>query len=428
MPIGMEVSLPTLIVSRRPRHAGSPWAGATSWFGGAPRMGSLPWPRSKETRKPMTFVAQIDLAAIAAQTGATTLPAEGALAFFIGTEMGGAVVEVAPAGGRISTPTPSDAAVAIDDNGEVFPSNADAIGRTEFPYWPIDLTALQIPDDVDEEALVTAVKQQFTRRQYFFSAAEAYKALGMTDRPCWWHSVQLYATNLRAALRSAPRTLDWHRKQLEPLRAKVSKLRGSGVSRLLGLMPRAQREELSKAEEALAKAEARVAELERLMPLFQSFVREVGDWAAAKTPWQPMQRADIVQWEATYKRGLSEFDRFARYGAPGGLNGFETATLLALASTTDEKAHAVLPPVVQALINEKYLLPSSFWHQMFGRGVEIQDNAAAENEGNLMLLQLVYDDMVDWQFGDMGAFQFWIAPEDLRRRNWGAVRVTFECH
>jgi hypothetical protein len=141
-----------------------------------------------------------------------------------------------------------------------------------------------------------------------------------------------------------------------------------------------------------------------------------------------MQRADIAQWEATYKRGLSEFDRFARYGAPGGLNGFETATLLALASTTDEKAHAVLPPAVQALINEQYLLPSSFWHQMFGRGVEIQGNAAAENEGNHMLLQLVYDDMVDWQFGDMGAFQFWIVPEDLRRRNWGAVRVTFECH
>jgi uncharacterized protein YwqG len=51
-----------------------------------------------------------------------------------------------------------------------------------------------------------------------------------------------------------------------------------------------------------------------------------------------------------------------------------------------------------------------------------------ENEGNVLLLQLVYDDMMHWRFGDMGAFQFWIPPDDLARGNWAAVRVTFECH
>jgi uncharacterized protein YwqG len=64
---------------------------------------------------------------------------------------------------------------------------------------------------------------------------------------------------------------------------------------------------------------------------------------------------------------------------------------------------------------------------MFGRGVEIQSNAACANEGNVMLLQLVYDDMMHWQFGDIGAFQFWIPPDDLAKGNWDAVRVTFEC-
>jgi hypothetical protein len=34
--------------------------------------------------------------------------------------------------------------------------------------------------------------------------------------------------------------------------------------------------------------------------------------------------------------------------------------------------------------------------------------------------------MLHWQFGDMGAFQFWIPPEDLARGNWAAARVTFE--
>jgi uncharacterized protein YwqG len=45
-----------------------------------------------------------------------------------------------------------------------------------------------------------------------------------------------------------------------------------------------------------------------------------------------------------------------------------------------------------------------------------------------MLLQLVYDDMMHWRFGDNGAYQFWISPEDLVRGNWAAAHVTFECH
>jgi hypothetical protein len=426
--IGMGVFLPTLTVSRRPRHAGTPWAGATSWFGGDPRMGSLPWPRSKKTRRPMTFVAQIDLSEIAATAGTTALPGEGALAFFVGGTEGGTVLEVAPAGARIPTSPPSDASVALADNGEVLPYEADAVGDVRFPYWPVDLTALQIRDDADEEELAAAVRQRFARRQYFFSAREAYKALGITDKPCWWHSAQLYAKALLVALRSEPRILGYQHKHLEPMRAKVAKLKGTGVTALLGLMPRAQREALKKAQEELAKAEGRLAELERLMPLFDAFVREVSDWVEGRNPWQPMARADSEQLEIYHKRGLTRFERFVRYGTPGRLDGFETATLLALMTTADEKAHAALPQAMRALINEHYLLPTGPWHQMFGRGVDIQGNAAAENEGNLMLLQLVYDDMINWQFGDMGAFQFWIAPEDLRRRNWGAVRVTFECH
>ena len=423
----MEASLPTLIVSRRPRQVGTPWTGATSWFGGDPRMGSLSWPRAKATQKPMTFVAQIDLADIAG-AGAMGLPTDGALAFFVGGTEGGAVLEVTPTGTRIPTSPPPDAAVALADNGEVLPDAADAVGDVRFPSWPVELTALPIRDGADEEELAAAVNQRFKRRQYFFSAKEAYKALGITEKPFWWHSAQLYAKALRAALRSEPRILGYQRKHLEPMRAKVAKLKGTGIAALLGLMPRAEREALNKAQDELAKAEGRVAELERLMPLFAEFVREVGDRVGDKNPWQIMTRAEVEHLEAIYKRGRTEFERFVRYGLLGRLDDIETATLRALMTTADEKAHAALPQAVRALINEQYLLPTGSWHQMFGKGVEIQGNAAAENEGNVMLLQLVYDDLIDWRFGDMGAFQFWIPPEDLRRRNWSGVRVTFECH
>jgi hypothetical protein len=35
----MSNDLPTLVISRRPRHAGSDWNTARSWFGGRPRLG-----------------------------------------------------------------------------------------------------------------------------------------------------------------------------------------------------------------------------------------------------------------------------------------------------------------------------------------------------------------------------------------------------
>jgi hypothetical protein len=80
------------------------------------------------------------------------------------------------------------------------------------------------------------------------------------------------------------------------------------------------------------------------------------------------------------------------------------------------------------VIDTQYLLPTQGWHQMFGRGVDIHGNAACENEGNVMLLQLVYDDMLHWRFGDMGAYQFWIPPDALAAGDWAAARVTFEAH
>jgi uncharacterized protein YwqG len=36
--------------------------------------------------------------------------------------------------------------------------------------------------------------------------------------------------------------------------------------------------------------------------------------------------------------------------------------------------------------------------------------------------------MMHWRFGDVGAYQFWIRPEDVKARNWPAAQLTFECH
>jgi uncharacterized protein YwqG len=128
-----------------------------------------------------------------------------------------------------------------------------------------------------------------------------------------------------------------------------------------------------------------------------------------------------------FERGRKEFPDLVRYRTPHRIDALLTQTLLAMA-TGDAAAYNAMPADVRELINTRCRLPSQGWHQMFGMGVDIQGNASVENEGNVMLLQLMYDDMMAWQFGDMGAFQFWISPADLAAANWSAAHSTFECH
>lgn len=58
----IETKMPALLLARAPREAGGPWFERTSWFGGLPRLGGLPWQRTPNTNVPMSFLAQIDLA------------------------------------------------------------------------------------------------------------------------------------------------------------------------------------------------------------------------------------------------------------------------------------------------------------------------------------------------------------------------------
>lgn len=233
-----------------------------------------------------------------------------------------------------------------------------------------------------------AAGRLFTRRQYFFTAKEAYKLVGEGERRFWWHSAHHYAVCLRAALRHLPERVEVWRQQ---------------------------------------QGADRAAERERPAAEFEAFVREVLDWVRGTDPWQLMPPEAVAKLKVTFERGKQGFADLTRYYTPHSLDDLETETLLALA-TADDRAYATMPEPVRDLISARYLLPPGGLHQMFGLGVVIQTNAWLENEGNVLLLQLVYEDMMHWQFGDMGAFQFWIPPDDLARGNWSATRLTFECH
>jgi hypothetical protein len=223
-----------------------------------------------------------------------------------------------------------------------------------------------------------------------------------------------------------PKRAEVQLQSLEVTRSKLARLRPTGALSPLGLRSNGKGAEVKQAEEEVARLERRLAEFERSRTEFERFVQNVADWVRGTDPWQLMASEAIATLASTFEHGKTAFREFTRYYMYS-LDDLETETLLALA-TAEEGAYATMPEAVRTLINTQYLLPTDAWHQMFGSGVDIQGNAACDNEGNVMLLQLVYDDMMQWQFGDMGAFQFWIPPDDLARGNWAAVRVTFEMH
>jgi hypothetical protein len=98
-------------------------------------------------------------------------------------------------------------------------------------------------------------------------------------------------------------------------------------------------------------------------------------------------------------------------------------------ASADARDYAALPEAVRTLINPDYLLPVGGWHQMLGRGIDIQGGSSAMREkGYVMLLQLTHDDLMHWGFGDNGVYQFWISPADLAERNWAGAKLMFECH
>jgi hypothetical protein len=395
----------------------------------------------------MYFVAQIDLADIARAIGEgggpTPLP-DGALAFFLGRDAKGydtgAVVHVPRSELGTHTPPPPDAPAALEPGSEIFPTTFHDQAPRQFARWPVDVTVIDVApaadpdDDPYGEAFVAeqvaAVERRFTRRQYFFSARAAFEQLGDAPRPAWWHSAHHYAACLRTALFHVPERAETRRRAVEGARAKLAGLRPAGLAGVLsalGIRPGAKSAEETRAEAELARSAAEAAEFERLTSEFERFVRDVADWVRGTDPWQPMPPEAVAMLAAHFERGRTTFGELTRFRTPHALAEIETDTLLALA-TADDRAYATMPEAVRTLIDTQYLLPTQSWHQMFGRGVDIQGNAVWENEGNVMLLQLVYDDMLHWRFGDMGAYQFWIAPDDLAAGNWGAVRVTFEGH
>jgi uncharacterized protein YwqG len=249
-------------------------------------------------------------------------------------------------------------------------------------------------------------------------------------RPLWWFAAIEFAAHLREAEADrVPRLTAELRSKLEAERAKLRRLRPGGALADLWTKVLGANKDVSDLEAQIAKMENELAEHVRKAESFSRFVAETAAWVKDRDSWAFMPQQDIDRLAGAYRQAKDDkgFHKLVGWRMPRSFEAMEALTLRTLAAADDD-AYATLPENARRVINESYLLPIGPCHQMFGAPADIQGNPEIEEDGNRLLLQLAYDDIMFWSFGDNGVYQFWIKRDDLAARNWDAVKLTFECH
>jgi hypothetical protein len=368
-------ALQPVVLVRKAREADTVWTDATSWFGGLPKLGAIEWPRDSDGY-PLPFAGQIGVADIAAVRPNSLLPSTGSLAFFLGE---GAVIYV-PAGVTQFTQAPDDLAPSFDEGGFPFPAEESPFNRLLFPFWPVEPVALILPANLRDpsdterheeiyEAMDAALPTELARREIHFSAASLPEDAWDGPMPIWWHGVDHLLGHLRLAL------------------AHASGGQQDGLAALIGALE---------------------------------------GFAAERDPWEPLSPEENEVFVEALDNAWQQFDGVLHHPAPRDVKDLATLSLRAMISGEAE-AFAALPVPARDALNRDYRMPIGALPQMFGLGADIQ-NAVLEHIDDVLLLQLPYDDMMEWRFGDNGAFQFWISPADLAERRFDVATLTFDGH
>ncbi|MEM1276698.1 MAG: DUF1963 domain-containing protein [Pseudomonadota bacterium] len=102
----------------------------------------------------------------------------------------------------------------------------------------------------------------------------------------------------------------------------------------------------------------------------------------------------------------------------------------AIAYVLGHPGQAVLPSALldqmRTFFDERHLLDGGA-HQMLGAPKSVQ-NVHDSHADKILLLQLIPDRRLGWQWGDLGSLQFWIDPQDLAAQRFDRVSHTLESH
>lgn len=345
-PEANEVALirPGILVHRRPREIGDNWSAARSWLGGKPRLCGRPWPRDRKGQ-PLHFAAQLDLAEIAAACGATDLPCEGSLAFFIGRE--GAVVHIPPDGAGDFTEPPGGLP-PFDEVGLESPGIEGAM-----PRWPVGFMPLPVVSDRPQDqykqqnALIDA---RFKRPKYGLSAREA---LGGPPIPRWWQTAFHYVDVLSEQRARIPTRIEAEQKTVAWAEGALASPESHAAK------------DLATVEAARKRSGENIETIRRQTPEFDAYVEQVKTWCSAHDRWSEMPDAE---WErlGAYWRRTPEFPLITGYYGQTDIDDL-VGKMFAALPAQDAPAFAALPGEVRAIVYRRHAPRPQWWHTARGR-------------------------------------------------------------
>lgn len=405
-----------VVLVRKPRDRTRDWFDDKSWLGGLPKLGQAAWPRDA-SGTPLPFAAQIDLAELAAACPESPLPRTGSLAFFLGT---GTVLHL-PAGEQAFSEVPDDLPAAFDEGGYPFPAQPTRLSRPFFPFWPVEPVVLDLPAELRDprdpalgkaigDAMASLLAQHAAPRSAAFSAEDG----GPAAPPLWWHGVNHLADQLHSALDGAARLVSLRRDSLQQAETALAALEAGGDAD--GIRIAAAREELARRRAALAAIEAQRDGLPDMIAAIDLFVTD-------RDTWQRLDNEEHAVIEDFLAELHASYGDVTRHHAPHSTGELATLSLRTMMTDTSEALDA-MPEDQLVRINREYRLPVMDQHQMFGLAGG-KSASREEHRDDILLLQLAYDDMMEWRWSDVGLFQFWISRADAAAGKWDAAQLTF---
>lgn len=398
---------PTVVLVRHARERDTDeqtWFDSASWLGGLPRLGDRAWPQDEAG--PLPFAAQIDLAELAAAYPESPLPLAGTLAFFLGS---GAVIEVPEADNPFTAP-PTDLPPAFDEGGYPLPEHVSRLSRPYFPFWPVRPLAVELPEPIesrDPRALEAAEAEWLDVRVRTRDGAYAAKE---PVAQLWWHGVMHLADCLHVALDGAGHQLAMEQDRLNEAHARLEDLAAN---------PNAIPADIEEAHAALVASEAELPALEAELGDLGRMIDAMEGFVAGRDPWAPLSTDEMEVMAEVLAQIHHDCARLVRFCVPQTLGALATISLRAMV-TGDAGTFAQVPEAELARINGEHLLAIRHQHQLFGSGAP-----GHHGVDDVLLLQLGCDDLVEWNWGESGLFQFRIAPEDLAAARWDRVTLTF---